>query len=127
MSKLLLSLLIVAGGVCWLDQAVAVDIDKPLNLAFVADRQDSLIDVIDLNKGKVVFTIETEFRADQLVVSPYTPILLYTNTELKAAVFYDLSARQTAARIELPMKQRLSFIESRRPPARSAGAPARHR
>ncbi len=112
MSKLLLSLLIIAGAVCWPDQAVAVDIDKPLNLAFVADRQDSLIDVIDLKKGKVVFTIETEFRADQLVVSPYTPILLYTNTELKAAVFYDLSTRQTAARISLPMTPRHLVIDT---------------
>lgn len=84
-------------------EALAVDIDNPLNLAFIADSQDKLIDVIDLKKGKVVFTIETEFRADQLVVSPYAPTLLYTNTALKKAAFYDLSSQKTVSSIELTM------------------------
>jgi len=60
----------------------------------------------------VVFTIETEFRVDQLVVSPYTPTLLYINSELKAAVFYDLSNKKTASRIELPMAPRHLVMDS---------------
>lgn len=89
-----------------------MDIDNPLNLAFVADRQANLVDVIDLKKGKVIFTIETEFRADQLVVSPYTPTLLYTNTALKMAAFYDLSSQKTVSRIELPMMPRQLVMDT---------------
>jgi len=110
--KSYLGLLLFAAVSVWQTQAYAVDIDNPLNLAFVADRQENLIDVIDLKKGKVVFSIETEFPADRLVVSPYSPTLLYTNIELKAAVFYDLSSKQTAARIELPMVPRHLVIDS---------------
>jgi DNA-binding beta-propeller fold protein YncE len=107
---LILLILAVAGG--WHSGAFAVDIDNPLNLAFVADRQENLIDVIDLTQGKVVHTIETEFRADQLVVSPYTPTLLYTNTDLKTAVFYDLSRQESVAKIELQMSPRHLVIDT---------------
>ena len=91
---------------------LAVDIDNPLNLAFVADNQDNLIDVIDLKKGRVVFTIETEFRADQLVVSPYAPTLLYTNTALKKAAFFDLSSKKTVSSVELNMMPRHLVIDT---------------
>lgn len=111
-SKTLLSLLIFVTVSFWQAETLAVDIDNPLNLAFVADKQENQIDVIDLKKGKVVFTIETEFRADQLVVSPYTPILLYTNNDLKAAVFYDLSSKKTVSRIELPVTPRQLVIDT---------------
>lgn len=92
--------------------AYAVDIDNPQKLAFVADRQENLIDVIDLGKGKVVFTIETGFRVDQLVVSPYTPTLLYANSDLKTVVFYDLSSQQAVATIELPMTPRHLVLDT---------------
>ncbi len=68
--------------------------------------------MIDLRKGKVVYTIEAEFPADQLVVSPYAPVLLYTNNELKSAVFYDLSLKQTTARFELPITPRHLVIDT---------------
>ena len=107
-----MSLLAFAAVSFWQVETLAVDIDNPLNLAFVADKQENLIDVIDLKKGKVVFTIETEFRADQLVVSPYTPTLLYTNTALKTAAFYDLSSQKTVSRIKLPMMPRRLVIDT---------------
>lgn len=98
-----LSLLVLVAVANWPAGALAVDIDNPQKLAFVADRQESLIDVIDLGKGKVVFTIETAFRVDQLLVSPYTPTLLYANKDLKTVVFYDLSSKKVVEKIELPM------------------------
>ena len=96
----------------WPTGAFAVDIDKPQNLAFVADRQENLIDVIDLDKGKVVFTIETGFRVDQLVVSPYAPTLLYANKDLKTVVFYDLSSKQAVEKIELSMTPRHLVLDT---------------
>ena len=112
MHKQLLNLLIFAAVAGWHSGILAVDIDNTMNLAFVADRQESLIDVIDLTKGMVVYTIETEFRADQLVVSPYTPTLLYTNIEQRVAVFYDLSGKRTAAKIKLTMAPRHLVIDT---------------
>jgi DNA-binding beta-propeller fold protein YncE len=112
LSKIFSGLLLLTVAFIWQAEALAVNIDNPLDLAFVADKQENLIDVIDLKKGKVVFSIETEFPADQLVVSPYAPTLLYTNSELKAAVFYDLSKQKTISRIELPMVPRHLVMDS---------------
>ena len=111
-TKLYSSLLVFTLVFFWQAETLAVNIDNPLDLAFVADKQEKLIDVIDLKKGKVVFSIETEFPADQLVVSPYAPTLLYTSSELKAAVFYDLSKQRTVSRIELPMTPRHLVIDA---------------
>ncbi len=106
MPKLVLNLLMLAVISLWQVETLAVGIDNPLNLAFVADRKDKLIDVIDLKKGKVIFSIETEFRVDELVVSPYAPTLLYANAELKTVVFYDLVNKQMVSRVELPVTPR---------------------
>ncbi len=111
-SRLIFTLLAFAGVSLCHGETPAADISNALNLAFVADREEALIDVIDLSKGKVIFTIEAEFRADQLVVSPYAPTLLYTNNELKTAVFYDLANRKTTSRIELPMTPRQLVMDT---------------
>lgn len=113
MSRLLIRLLLPAVvAALWFSNSSAVEIDNPIKLAFIADQQENQIDVIDLTLGKVVYTIKTEFRADQLVVSPYTPTLLYTNSELKTAVFYDLSSRQTVSKIELPLTPKHMVIDT---------------
>ena len=112
MSRLLLILLMLVPWTCWPEEAFAVNIDNPQKLAFVADRLDGLIDVIDVDKGKVVFTIETGFRVDQLLVSPYTPTLLYANKDLKALVFYDLSSKQAVEKIELSMTPRHLVLDT---------------
>jgi DNA-binding beta-propeller fold protein YncE len=112
MSRLLLILLMLVPWICWPAEAFAVNIDNPQKLAFVADRLDGLIDVIDVDKGKVVFTIETGFRVDQLLVSPYTPTLLYANKDLKTLVFYDLSSKQAVEKIELSMTPRHLVLDT---------------
>lgn len=112
MYRLLLSFLMLVPVAGWPTGAFAVDIDKPQKLAFVADRQENLIDVIDLGRGKVVFTIETGFRVDQLVVSPYAPTLLYANKDLKTVVFYDLASKRAVAKIELSMTPRHLVLDT---------------
>ena len=58
-----------------------VDISNPQRLMFVADAEDPVIDVIDLVENEVVFRIETEERVDDMVATPFAPVLIYTNRE----------------------------------------------
>ncbi len=90
----------------------AVELDNTLNLAFVADRQEPLIDVIDVKKGKVVYTIETGFPVDNLVVSPYTPVLVYTSAQQPLAVFYDLADKKVARQVELDFSPRHLVLDT---------------
>ncbi len=82
---------------------LAADISNPLKLLAVGDRSGNIIDVIDLDKGRVVHRFETEFRPDDLIISPYAPFLMYTNVEHKVAVFYDLRTQREIKRIDLPV------------------------
>ena len=74
--------------------ALAVDISNPMNLVFVADRTDPHIDVIDVKQSKVVFRIETPFRADVLVATPYAPLLFFANIEEQVLVAYNLQEKK---------------------------------
>jgi len=66
-------------------QAVAaVDISNPTKLMFVGDRTDNLIDVISLGDDEVVYRIETSIHPDHIIVTPFAPILIYTNTAGRA-------------------------------------------
>ncbi len=89
-----------------------VDISNPLKLLAVGDRSDNIIDVIDLDKGKVVHRFETAFSPDRLIIAPYSPILMYTNTEHALAVFYNLGTRQESKRIDLPVTPRHVVLDT---------------
>ena len=70
--------------------AYSADISNPRSLIFIADSSDKVIDVISVNSNEVVHRIETSIQPDNILVTPFAPILIYTDTEAKKIVFYDL-------------------------------------
>ena len=85
---------------------LAQDISNPLKLLAVGDSQDNLIEIVDVNKGRSVHRFETAFRPDHILMTPYAPILMYTNTEARIAVFYNLETLEEIGRLELPITPR---------------------
>jgi DNA-binding beta-propeller fold protein YncE len=106
LKKLVLSLILVCG------QCLALDISNPLKLLAVADRSENIIDVVDVSRGKVLHRFETAYHPDQLLMTPYAPILLYTNMENRLAVFYSLETRQEISRVELPVTPRHVVLDT---------------
>lgn len=92
--------------------ARAVDISNPLALMFVADAQDNIIDVIDLDSREVVFRIETRYPVDDLVATPFAPVLAYTNIDRKLVSLYDLREQRVALEVELPMTPRHMVLDT---------------
>ena len=70
--------------------AYSADISNPRSLIFIADSSDKVIDVVSVNSNEVVHRIETSIQPDNILVTPFAPILIYTDTEAKKIVFYDL-------------------------------------
>jgi len=94
-------------------QAVAaVDISNPTKLMFVGDRTDNLIDVISLGDDEVVYRIETSIHPDHIIVTPFAPILIYTNTAARKVVFYDLKKQQETRTLELPISPRHVVLDT---------------
>lgn len=92
--------------------AVAADLSNPLNLMFVADAEESLIDIIDLRSREVVARIETKHPVDDLVATPFAPVLIYTNIERNLVSLYDLREQRLAMEVELPMSPRHMVLDS---------------
>ncbi len=111
MKQPLLLWLLLAGQTLAGD-VLAADIGNPLKLLAVGDRSAKIIDVVNLDKGKVVHRFETAFRPDRLIITPYAPILLYTNTEHRLAVFYNLKTQQEIKRIDLPVTPRHVVLDT---------------
>jgi DNA-binding beta-propeller fold protein YncE len=89
-----------------------VDISNPLTLMFVADRKDPIIDVIDLDAEKVVYRIATERPADGLVVTPYAPVLVYTNAQKKVVDLFDLRSKKIGKEVVLDMVPRHMVLDT---------------
>ena len=106
MTRLLLLFLLVNGSV------QAADISNPMKLMFVGDRTENLIDVISLDDKKVVHRIETSIHPDHIIATPYAPILMYTDTAAKKAVFYDLKKQQESKTLDLPMSPRHVVLDT---------------
>jgi hypothetical protein len=90
----------------------AVDISNPLRLMFVADTIDNVIDVIDLVDEEVVFRIETKYAVDDLLATPYAPVLVYTNVEERLLSVYDLRAQELVKEIRLPIAPRHMVLDT---------------
>jgi DNA-binding beta-propeller fold protein YncE len=90
----------------------AVDISNPLNLMFAADSVDNIIDVIDLQEEAVVFRIETKYQVDDVIATPYAPVLVFTNIERKLVSVYDLRTQEVAREIELPIAPRHMVLDT---------------
>ena len=105
--RLLFALVLFAGV-----DSPAADISNTTKLMFVGDRLDNLIDVISLEKGKVIARIETSIHPDHIIATPFAPILFYTNTESRQAVFYDLKTRRETKTLELPVSPRHVVLDT---------------
>ena len=90
----------------------AADISNPLTLMFVADARDNVIDVIDLDSSETVFRIETKYPVDDVVVTPFAPVLVYTNIERKLVSVYDLTEQKLAMEVTLPMTPRHTVLDT---------------
>ena len=89
-----------------------VDISNPQRLMFVADADDPIIDVIDLQENKVIFRIETKQKVDDLVATPFAPVLIYTNLEQRLVSMYNLETQELAKEIILPMVPRHMVLDT---------------
>ena len=89
-----------------------VDISNTQRLMFVADAVDPVIDVIDLIENEVVFRIETEERVDDMVATPFAPVLIYTNLEKRLVSMYDLRNKTVAKQVELPIAPRHMVLDT---------------
>lgn len=112
MKRPVLFLLIVMGSLLTDAAWAEVDISNPLRLMFVADSTEHIIDVIDLREEKVVFRIETEHRVDDLVATPYAPVLIYTNIEQRLVTLYDLRNQLVAKQVVLPITPRHMVMDT---------------
>ena len=82
-----------------------VDISNPRRLMFAADATDNIIDVVDLIDEEVVFRIETKYPVDDLLATPYAPVLVYTNIERRLVSVYNLRSQELAKEIVLRSHQ----------------------
>jgi DNA-binding beta-propeller fold protein YncE len=104
-------LLVACFGACG-SAFAQVDISNPLTLMFVADTEAPLIDVIDLEQQRVVYRIETAQVVDDLIVTPYAPILAYTNIEQRTVTFFDLRSKTVAKTVQLPLRPRHMVLDT---------------
>jgi hypothetical protein len=104
--------LLIFVGVLLSASAQAVDISDPSQFMFVGDLKDDIIDVISLADAEVVHRIKTSIHADHIIATPFAPILMYTDTEAKTAVFYDLREKKEAVTIDLPITPRHVVLDT---------------
>ena len=89
-----------------------VDISNPLRLMFAADATDNIIDVVDLIDEETIFRIETKYPVDDLIATPYAPVLIYTNIERHLVSVYDLRTHELAKEVELPIAPRHMVLDT---------------
>ncbi len=105
----LLVALLFAGALSAQD---AVDISDTRRLMFVADATEPFIDVVDLVDEEVVFRIETAHVVDDLVATPYAPVLVYTSIERRLVSIYDLRNQVLAREVELSVVPRHLVLDT---------------
>jgi DNA-binding beta-propeller fold protein YncE len=105
--RLLLATLLFLSGI-----GHAADISNPTLFMFVADKDENFIDVVSLADAEVVHRINTSVHPDHIVVTPFAPILMYTNVEAKKVVFIDLDDQVEANTIELPITPRHVVLDT---------------
>lgn len=91
---------------------LAQDISNPQRLMFVADAYDPVIDVIDLQRNEVVFRIETAHTVDDIVATPFAPVLVYTNIEERLVSLYNLETKELAREVVLPIAPRHMVLDT---------------
>jgi DNA-binding beta-propeller fold protein YncE len=79
---------------------------------FVADAQENFIDVVDLDSREAVFRIATKYPVDDLVATPYAPVLAFTNIERNLVSLYDLREQRLAMEVTLPISPRHMVLDT---------------
>jgi DNA-binding beta-propeller fold protein YncE len=92
--------------------AEAADISDPTRFMFVGDRNDNIIDVVSLDDAEVVHRINTSIHPDHVVATPFAPILVYTDTKARKAVFYDLRTQAEVVTLDLPLTPRHVVLDT---------------
>jgi hypothetical protein len=92
--------------------ARAADISDPTQFMFVGDSRDNKIAVVSLDDNEVVHRIETSIHADHIIVTPFAPILMYTNIAERKAVFYDLKNQVESKVVDLPTVPRHAVLDT---------------
>jgi hypothetical protein len=88
------------------------DLSNPANFMFVSDREDKLIDIVDLTKRKTVYRIETDYVVDHVIATPYAPLLVFFNIENHIATFFDLRSKEVFNEITLPIAPRHAILNT---------------
>ncbi len=89
-----------------------VDLSNPQRLMFVADADDPIMDVIDLQENEVIFRIETKQTVDDLVATPFAPVLIYTNIDKQLVSMYNLETQELAKEVILPIVPRHMVLDT---------------
>ncbi len=77
------------------------DISNTQNFLFVADKQEPIVDVIDIHELAPVHRLTLESPAGNLVATPYAPLLLYTNQLGRSVGILDLRIKKLTSSIKL--------------------------
>ncbi len=104
--------IVIVGSLLLPLHAFAVDISNPMNLLFAADKTANFIDVVDLSKQEVVFRIETEFPVDNLIATPYAPLLFYSNIAQRKLAAYNLHEKRLISVASLPIVPRHIVLDT---------------
>lgn len=89
-----------------------VDISDTKRLLFIADRVENFIDVVDPRRGENIFRIDTEFPVHDIIVTPYAPLLIYSNRDEKKLFSYNLNTKSWLEPIALPMVPRHVVLDT---------------
>ena len=105
---------LLATLLCWttISVATAADISDPTQFVFVGDSDENVIAVVSLAEAEVVFRIDTSIHPDHIIATPFAPILMYTDTEARKAVFYDLRKLEEVATLDLPVTPRHVVLDT---------------
>ena len=112
MNRLLTSILLSTSLLFSATAVAQVDISNPLRLLFAADTTNNIVDVVDLGEEQVVFRIETKYPVDDVIATPYAPVLVYTNIERRLISIYDLRKQELAREVELPITPRHMVLDT---------------
>lgn len=92
--------------------ANAQDISNARALIFAGDRSENIIDVISINSLEPVYRIETSIHPDHMVATPFSSMLVYTDTEARKLAIYDLRNKLEVKVIDLPLVPRHVVLDT---------------
>ena len=92
--------------------AADADLSNPRSLIFMGDAEENLIDVVSISTNEVVHRIETSISPDNILVTPFAPVLIYTDTEAKKIVFYDLASKEERSVYDLTITPRHLVLDT---------------